>query len=298
MLRSMTGFGAASGASLGWALRVEIRSVNHRHLQIKTRLPGKWMALENAVEVRLRRHLHRGSVTVTVLAQGDPNAAVGEVRIDVARAYMQQIDELASSLGIDGKPSLDALLALPGVVGTAAGAEEGPHDGLGNREETLLKGLVDEAVKRLLEMRDAEGAALDGDLRRNMARLTEFSAKIERRMPTVVRGHQRDLKKRVAALMAPADRLEPGDLAREVALLADRFDVAEELVRLASHLAQIEKVLGTSGAVGRKLEFVVQEVLREVNTIGSKCNDARVTGWVVDMKACVERVREQVQNVE
>jgi uncharacterized protein (TIGR00255 family) len=157
---------------------------------------------------------------------------------------------------------------------------------------------VDQALARMLEMRTAEGMALAADLRRNAAELEKLAARIQKRMPSIVRGHRTALAKRVQALLGGKVPVTGADLAREVALQADKLDVAEELARLASHLQQLERFVERGGRIGRQLDFLVQEIFREVNTIGAKCSDATVAHWVVEAKTRVERLREQVQNVE
>jgi uncharacterized protein (TIGR00255 family) len=147
-------------------------------------------------------------------------------------------------------------------------------------------------------MREAEGRSLEEDLRKNGTAIERIVARIERRMPQVVREHQRTLRRRVTDLLENRQGLSQTDLAREIALLADRLDVSEEIARLKSHLTQLVEFLDRGGAIGRKLDFLVQEIFREVNTIGSKCSDAKVAHWVVDAKTHAERLREQAQNVE
>ncbi|HEX6885674.1 MAG TPA: YicC/YloC family endoribonuclease [Planctomycetota bacterium] len=291
MLRSMTGFGAAAGAGRsGTPLRVEVRSVNHRHLAVKTRLPETLFALESEVEGRVRARCERGAVTVHVAAE---RGGAGGARIDhaLARRYRDELAGLAGELGLAPALSLDALVGLPGVLAAADGADE---DTLG--QEALA--LLDEALERMLAMRAREGAALEADLRKHARALAQLAARIEKRMPRVVRANHAGLAKRLQALLGGKLPVARDELAREIALLADKLDVSEELVRLASHLAQLDTLLAKGGRIGRQLDFLVQEILREVNTIGSKCSDATVAHWVVEAKTHVERLREQVQNVE
>jgi uncharacterized protein (TIGR00255 family) len=157
---------------------------------------------------------------------------------------------------------------------------------------------VADALEALTQMREREGAATKRDLQKNAAAIARVVARIQKRMPAAVRAHQKALHARVAELLGGSAGLQPTDLAREIALIADRMDVAEELTRLASHLDQLAGLLAKKGPVGRSLDFLVQEFLREANTIGSKCNDARVSHDVVEVKTLIERLREQVQNVE
>jgi uncharacterized protein (TIGR00255 family) len=295
MLRSMTGFGAAAHEDeRGFSLRVEIRSVNHRHLSIKTRLPEGLAALEHEVEGRVRAACERGALSVHVAAERHGAARPARLDLELARRYRAELDELARALGLPATLPLEALLALPGVVA----AEEG--SGLPREVEERLLELVDRALAELLAMRAAEGAALLSDLRKHALASEKLVQRVEKRMPTVVRAHRESLRRRVRELLGPgaAPAALAGEPARELALLADRLDVSEEIARLKSHLTQLERSLARGGRIGRQLDFLVQEIFREVNTIGAKCADARVAHWVVEAKTHVERLREQVQNVE
>jgi uncharacterized protein (TIGR00255 family) len=166
------------------------------------------------------------------------------------------------------------------------------------RGRRALLRAVDGALTALIEMRDHEGRALAADLTKHATAIARVVARIEKRMPQVVRAHQKALRQRVDELLDGRSTVQPADLAREVALIADRMDVSEELSRLHSHMDQLARLVEKKGPVGRSLEFLVQEFLREANTIGSKCNDARMAHDVVELKTLIERLREQVQNVE
>lgn len=295
MIRSMTGFGSAVGelgaAGAVTALRVEARSVNHRFLQLKVRLPAELAFLESKVEERVRRAIERGSVTVAVQATGTSPFEASAIDLERARAWKRELERAAQAVDVPSEIALRDLVGLPGSI---AGRVDEKR--LERGSKTVLR-LVDRAVAALAEMRAAEGAAIERDLRKQGTAIAKLVARIEKRMPTVVRHHHAELKKRVGVLLdgrAVAD----GEIAREIALLADRLDVAEELTRLASHGEQLGKQLDRGGAIGRKLDFLIQEFHREANTIGSKCNDARVAHLVVDLKSAIERMREQAQNVE
>ncbi len=291
MLRSMTGFGAASGEGAGVATQAEARSVNHRHLQLKLRLPSELSALEPKIDAAVRKRLGRGAVTVSITLTW-LDGAVTAIDLDAAARYQGELARLARKLDLEDTLDLSALLALPGVV--APQAARVPS----TRQVKLVMATVEEALDALIEMREREGGALLRDLSRNGSTLSKTVAKIGKRMPRVVRDAQAGLKQRVETLLDGA-RVPEADLAREIALIADRSDVSEELSRLASHIDQIENRLGSGdGSVGRELDFLVQELFRELNTLGAKCGDAQVAHWVVEAKTLVERLREQVQNVE
>ena len=288
----MTGFGSSDLHQGGSAVRAEVRSVNHRHLQIKVRLPAEFGFLEPEVEALVKKKVERGSVTVTVLLATSDGAARLQVDAEAAARYHKQLAKLAKQLKIDPEISIGTLCSLPGVVGAEADSRD-----LGRETKRLLRA-VSAALTHLTEMRDTEGLAMAKDIAKHVRSIRQVNARIAARSPKVVRAHQENLKRRVDELLEGRYQLQPADLAREVALLADKLDVSEELARLESHVGQTDKLLQQSGPVGRRLDFLVQEMLREVNTIGSKCNDAPVAHAVVELKTHIERLREQVQNVE
>ncbi len=273
-------------------MRVEVRSVNHRHLQVKLRLPAEVSHLEPPIEALVRGKLGRGAVNLVVHLDREGSMTAARIDEDVAVAYAERLSALASRLGIEDEVELEDLLALPGVV---AGREDRTVDG---KVEKLLTKTVKIALAELVEMREREGVAMGLDLQKHASAIHKLLARIAKRMPTVVKGHQTSLGRRVEELLADGSRVAPSDLAREVALIADRLDVSEELSRLDAHLGQLASLLSKGGTIGRKLDFLAQEFFREANTIGSKCSDAKVAHAVVDLKTSIERLREQVQNVE
>jgi uncharacterized protein (TIGR00255 family) len=291
-MRSMTGFGAAAIEQSGISLRAEVRTVNHKHLQLKLRLPTEFLQLEPEVEELVKKRLDRGSVSLNISLVSAARAQGPSVQPEVARRLKTELYKLARELKLEPVLSLDTLARLPGVV--AAGAEVHSDAKAGK----LVLKVAQQALVALESMREAEGRAMAADLKKHQKQLERLSKEVEQRMPLVVAAHHAALAKRVEELLGGRGTLLPGDLAREVALLADKLDVSEELARLRSHFAQFATILARSGPVGRQLEFLVQEFLREANTIGSKCNDAQVAHAVVEMKTLIERLREQVQNVE
>ncbi|HUR27622.1 MAG TPA: YicC/YloC family endoribonuclease [Planctomycetota bacterium] len=292
-MRSMTGFGAASLEHGDVSLRAEVRAVNHKHLQVKLRLPAEFLELEPEVEALVKARLDRGAVNLNVSLASTGRSGGPQVNPEVAKRLRNDLLALAKQLKLAPELSLDTLAQLPGVV-TSSGLEV---RALEKEKKSLLK-VVQAALAAMEKMREAEGQALADDLKRNRKLLEQLTHKIEKRMPLVVQGQHAALTRRVEELLAGRATLENGDLAREVALIADKLDVAEELTRLKSHFAQFDAILARSGPVGRQLDFLVQELLRESNTIGSKCVDAEVAHVVVEMKSLIERLREQVQNIE
>jgi uncharacterized protein (TIGR00255 family) len=288
----MTGFGTAAVDEDGLSVRAEMRSVNHRYLQVKIRLPMEHQSLEPKLDALVKKKLSRGAITLTVNVAR--RAMAGRVQVDagVAARYRELLGDLARALGESSPLSFDTLVQLPGVIGS----EEDPR--ALEREAGAILSTVSDCVDALLEMRTAEGQSLQLDFDKNAAQIRRIVGRIHARMPKVVREHHRDLKKRAGDLLDERVALGDADLARELALIVDRTDVSEEIARLGSHIDQLEKLLKKGGAIGRKLDFLVQELMREANTIGSKCNDAKVAHDVVELKTHIERLREQAQNVE
>lgn len=297
----MTGFGAATSSEGDLGVRVEVRSVNHRHLQVKTRLPADHATLEPEIESLVKSKLERGALTVHVHVERKEGASVARLDVAAARRYRDEIVALAQALGIEADVSIETILSMPGVI---ASSED---DSQRELEAKLVSKTVARALDELVKMREREGASLLADLRKNAAGVASVLARLEARMPQAVAEHHTKLRERVEELLSPGTRkgatgravsIEGVDLAREVALLADKMDTSEEFTRLASHLSQMDTMLASGKSVGRQLDFLVQEFLREANTIGSKCNDAEAAHAVVELKTLIERLREQVQNVE
>lgn len=291
MIRSMTGFGAAESERGGLSARIEVRSVNHRHLQVKVRLPADLPQEEGELEALVKKRLARGSVSVSVTLEREKGA--GNVHLDgeVAKRYARLLEQLGKQTGTRDKPSLEVLARMPGVF-----TEERPRQvrGVGK----LLRETLAQALDGLVAMREKEGAHLASDLNKNLKAVERITARIAKRMPRVVKEHFAATRRRAQELLGGQAGLDQADLSRELALLADRLDVSEEVSRLASHVQQMRALLESETPGGRRLEFLIQELLREVNTIGSKCNDAQVAHMVVELKTHIERLREQVLNVE
>lgn len=288
----MTGFGLGEVQADGLTVRVEVRSVNHRFLQARYRLPAEFADLEPQVDQAVKQRLSRGAVTLTAIATRA--AAPGTVQVDdaVAARYLELLGKTAATLGVENDLKLSHLVGLPGVVASQAG--EAAHE----EESQALLGAVGAALDHLVTMRTEEGQALEADIRKHMGAVAELRAVIEGRMPVVVQEHFEASRKRAEDLLGPDSTIDPKDLARELAMLAERSDVAEEISRLDSHANQLDVILSKGGEVGRKLDFLVQELYREANTVGSKAGDAEVAHAVVELKTHIERVREQVQNME
>lgn len=291
MLLSMTGFGEGRATSETISVAAEVRSINNRHLKISYRSNDGYHSLESQVEQLVRGKARRGTVQVNVRV--DRVSADTEYRINnqVLIGYQEQLTQLG---GVHAQPTIDKLLTLPGVISMPNAPPADPeHDA-----PIVLKAIA-EALEALNGMRRQEGEALAADLRAQTATVAAELEGITERSPLVADAYRDRLQERVGKSIEKLGvTLEPADLVREVALFIDRSDISEEVVRLKSHLEQFEATITAADQVGRKLEFIAQEMGREVNTIGSKANDSEISARVVEMKAALERIREQVQNVE
>ena len=271
---------------------VEIRSVNHRFREIVVRLPRDLTPLEDRVRTRVHDRILRGRIEVAIMRENQgKRARTVKTDLDLATAYINALNDLKRALLISGPVDLSAVLSFPDLVKI----EEEKED-LEASWPAIAESL-DLALDRLVAMRGTEGARLASDMQERAARLSRQVDEIEVRVPRVVEDYHARLSRRVAEL-AGGVPVDPGRLAAEVALFADRSDVTEEVTRFRSHLAQFQATLAANGAVGRTLEFIVQELGREVNTIGSKANDLEITQRVIAMKSDLESLREQIQNVE
>jgi uncharacterized protein (TIGR00255 family) len=292
LIRSMTGFGAARGEAGAETLSVELRSVNAKFCEVKARLPRELSSLEQEVVKAVKARLARGSIDAFVRRESRAGLAIEpQLNLALASAWAQALRTLRDELGLSGEPSVAEIASQDGVIklGETAPDAEGAL--------RALQQACSLALDALEEMRRREGEALAKDLGARFDAIEKGAREIERLAPLQVTAARERLEARIAELLKGA-AVDPARLAQEVAIIADRSDIAEELTRLASHLAQARGLVAGGGPAGRKLEFLVQEVNREINTIGSKSQHAGIAGLVVELKAELERVREQVQNVE
>jgi uncharacterized protein (TIGR00255 family) len=290
--RSMTGFGAGEIVAGAGRYGVEVRSVNHRFCEVVVRMPRDLSQLEDRVRALVQSRVLRGRVDV-VLVRDDYGRRPRTVKTDteLAKAYISALDGLRQALPVSGTVDLSLLLSLPDLVKI--------EDEKADVEAAwpAVEGGVGAALEKLVAMREAEGARLGADLLARLARMEGFAEAIAARAPAVVEDYHARLERRVQEL-AGSVAVDPGRLATEVALFADRSDITEELTRFRSHLTQFRATLAGSGAIGRTLEFIVQEIGREANTVGSKANDLEITRHVIAIKGELESLREQIQNVE
>jgi uncharacterized protein (TIGR00255 family) len=291
MISSMTGFGAADGAVGESRASVEIRTVNHRFFSPNLKLPSAFSRFEGEIRELLRQKIARGHVTLTVRV--DREAAIGPV-IDEARLaqYAATLKDLQKKLALGGEVDLATLLRLPDVISA-------PSDEVDPAAGQALAGIVSTAIENMTAMRRAEGAQLTAFLLDRVQAVEERLGRIEKRAPIRLKEQHERVKRTVGELIGGAGA-DPQRIAQEVAILADKLDIAEELDRFRSHLSAFRDTVtaNTSEPVGKRLGFILQEMLREANTIGSKANDAPILEDVIATKEELERIREQVENLE
>jgi len=295
MIRSMTGYGAAERTTGEVRIAIEIRTVNNRSLKVSQRTPEGLGAAEVVIDGLVRERLTRGTVYVRLVVEPLGAAARAPLNREVLAAYWKDLARLREELGGgDGPPTLEALLALPGVVGDEAVVLTGIKN-----LESLVREAAREALDRLDAMRETEGQATAKDLAANLEEMARRVAAVRRRAGAVIQEYRDRLRERVQALLEGVEiAADDATLAREVAFFAERSDINEELARLESHLEQMRDLLGVSEPVGRRLEFLAQEMSREANTIGAKSNDVEIAREVLPIKVAVDRLREQSQNIE
>ncbi|MBT6157555.1 MAG: YicC family protein [Planctomycetaceae bacterium] len=294
VLLSMTGFGDARTQTERSSIAIEVRSVNNRYLKISSRIPDAYAAVESDIEKVIRSTITRGTVNVTLRVKRLHGGQEFRLDHDVLSNYWQQMNELASSMHLAMPSHLGDLLQLPGIVSEA---ETESRDS--SQDWPAIKAALIEALEKLCAFRKTEGEAMQRDLQANAAVIAEQLGQVAEQAPEVVAEYRSKLLDRVREMLDSASgTVEDSHLLREVSIFADKCDINEEITRLRSHLEQFEAFLQPQKSQGRKLEFLSQEIFREVNTIGSKANDVTIAHAVVEMKAAVEKLREVLQNVE
>lgn len=291
-VRSMTGFGRGESAGDAGRIVVEMKAVNHRFSEVVFRMPRQFNALEDGARKLILSRVSRGRVDVFVSWEAPARAKGVKVDKELAIAYYNALIELGGEIGSKTELSLDTLARLPDVLkveDTEITAED---------LWPAFEAATAQAVDNLIAMREREGAALTADLLARIDHLAQVGETVKTRSPQVVEEYRARLSRRLEELLGQSNMVEPQRLAQEVAMFADRSDTTEEVQRLGSHLSQFREALRSGESVGRKLDFLVQEIGREINTIGSKANDATITNQVVEAKSELEKIREQVQNIE
>lgn len=292
MPNSMTGYGRGTRAGSGLVITVEVRSTNHRYRDVSVRLPRELSEFEDKVRFLVAQGLARGHVDVAVaLEEIGASLRTVEVRSELADAYYRAATDLATRLGLPGGIGVEALLMLPEVVALRPAALD-----LDAAWEALQGAVVD-AMQAMCEMRAGEGARLAEDVIHRTGQIEQLIARISERSPVVVEEYRARLQARLRDLLADVP-IDEGRIAMETAIYAEKSNITEELVRLKSHCEQVRAVMAGAEPAGRRLEFLVQEMHREVNTIGSKSQDVEISRQVVEIKSELEKIREQIQNIE
>jgi len=290
----MTGYGDAEGQLDGVTYIVEVRGVNNRYFKPRIKLPDAVAFLEEQVYELLRRNVSRGAVDYILRLRNVSADMLFEINANALRAYLKRLSEVTSSAGITAPMDVSGLLTLPGVLEPMS-----PDEQKAQRVRDFVLDLSSKAIEDFKQMRQAEGAELEADLVQNCDQIRAYIEKIRRRKDLVLQQYHERLKGRVNELLAGAKlQLDAETVSREVAVFAERCDISEEITRLESHLKQFEESCRTDGQAGRRLDFLGQEMLREANTIASKASDIEIAHCVVDIKCCIDRLKEQVQNVE
>ena len=292
MLKSMTGYGRAQKILNGRDILVEIRSVNHRYYEYSSRIPRTYNYIDEKLKTLLKNSISRGKVEVAVTINNiegkDTEIAINK---GTAEGYVQALRSISQELGLEDDLTLSKLMKLPDIFTV----QKTPDD-----EEQVWNDVADvaqEAVSKFVEMRTTEGQRLRKDITDKADGILRMVMEVERLSPITVENYRARLYKKLSEILENKD-IDEQRILTESAVFAEKIAVDEETVRLRSHISQLKAMLGSDEAVGRKLDFIVQEMNREVNTIGSKAQDLNITKIVVDMKAEIEKIREQIQNIE
>ncbi len=292
LIKSMTGYGRAVETLSGRAFTVEVRSVNNRYLDCSVRLPRSLSFAEDAVKQAVKQTVSRGKVDVSVIVYNEagPNVTV-KLNSTVLRAYLEAMNQMVTEYGVRNDISVSTLSGLPDIF-TVEKAELDEE-----QIQADLLTVLGKALEGYDAMRTVEGAALEADLRSRGQTILELVTQVEQGSAQTVTDYRLRLEAKLREVLASAN-IDESRILTEAAIFADKVAVDEETVRLRSHLHQMDTMLAAGGAVGRKLDFLLQEMNREANTIGSKCTDVRLAKIVVEIKAELEKIREQTQNIE
>jgi uncharacterized protein (TIGR00255 family) len=292
VLYSMTAFGRGEAMADGYRFTVELRTLNHRFCDIRIKLPRKYTDFEEEIKSKLRSQFSRGRIEVNVVAD-EALDKVQHLTVDseLAETYKRLLLDLQDKLGLEASLRLDTLLHFRDIFVFQEDEEDRAH------AWKVLETALDQSVEECMQMRKEEGSAIETDFNERLNQLESLSDEVESRTPLVVLDVRDRLQKRIEEILGQGE-LDESRLAQEVAILAERSDITEEVIRFKSHIQQFRALLKTSGPRGRQLEFLLQEMHREINTIGSKANDVEIAQKVIQIKTELERLREQVQNVE
>ncbi|MDX9917039.1 MAG: YicC/YloC family endoribonuclease [Gudongella sp.] len=293
MIRSMTGYGKGESSNDEIRIKVELKSVNNRYLDISVKLPRYLLYLEESIKRAVKEKLNRGKVDIFINLEYE-NISSLEVKVDIPLAmnFKKALEDLKEQLHLEDAIRLNNILSVSDIIKT----EKTELDD--NTLWTLLKEATDAAVSNIVSMREAEGNQLKEDMLEKVFRIEELVGIIAEKAPLVVEEYKKKLNEKIVSLLDNPAIIDEDRLALEVAIFADKSSIDEEITRMKSHILQFKSIIEEDGAVGRKLDFLIQEFNREVNTIGSKSSDAEIANHVVELKSEIEKIREQVQNIE
>ena len=292
MIRSMTGYGSAKGSCQGLAISVELKSVNNRYLDCSVRLPRGFLFAEEAVKAKVQQHISRGKVDVYVNIDTDSSdAVVVKVNRALADGYVAAVRELSEAYGLDGTLSALALGRMPDVLSVEK------RDADADAVSAAIAEITEQALAEYDAMRDREGRKLHDDIAGRLVTIEGYIGEVERRSPETVDEYRQRLYRKMSEVLENT-ALDEQRILLEAGIFADKIAVDEETVRLRSHISQMRGMLETGSPIGRKMDFLVQEFNRESNTIGSKCSDSTITKIVIELKSEIEKIREQIQNIE
>ena len=294
MINSMTGYGQAQGEVSDLSYIVEIKTVNNRYLKTIVRLPEPVVFLEEDIEKLLRKNLSRGTINYVLRFKDTSANALFDIDETALQGVVEKLNKARTSVGVNSAIDIGNLLSLPGIIQPAM-----PDKEMAERIRKTVLELSQEAIDKVKQMRSAEGGFLEADLKKHCTAIEQDLERIRTRGDVVLQEYAKKLKQRVDALLAEAKlKLNEETLAREVAIFADRSDISEEIARLDSHLQQFIQTCQANDQSGRRLDFIGQEMLREANTIASKASNTEIIRCVVDIKCRIDRIKEQVQNIE
>lgn len=292
MLKSMTGFGAGAAEDDSYRVLIEVKSVNQRYLEIGFHMPHKIDAFAEGMKKKIKEYVSRGKLDVNV-SLTEKKDKTQSVRVDknLAIAYHKALNELSDLLHLPRPDDITQVAAFPDIIKVEDNEES--FEGLG----AVLAEAMDEALRNLTHMREEEGANLKQDFIDRLERMENMVEKIAGLAPQIVAAYRERLQKTLGELLS-AEEIDQNRIIQETAIYSDRVNFTEEMVRLKSHFAQFRKILESNEPVGRKLDFLIQEMNREINTTASKANNAEAAQIVVDVKSEIEKLREQIQNLE
>ncbi|MDT3425642.1 uncharacterized protein (TIGR00255 family) [Paenibacillus forsythiae] len=294
---SMTGYGQSSRQYGGSKIVFEVKSVNHRYCEIMLRMPREWNGFEDALRRKVQQYVKRGRVDVVINWEHEESGGGPVLNRLAVKSYLAAAEALKKEFGVNGELDLPGLLTLPGVMENGENTLAELPENSDSFQELLVGGL-EESVRALVEMRAREGSFLAADIAERLGRLEELHGAMSGMAPSAVVEYRDKLRQRLEALQDGTLPFDEHKFGMEVAIFADRSNIDEELTRLCSHFEQCRILLDSGEPMGRKLDFLIQEMNRETNTIGSKCNHVGISSCVVEMKAELEKIREQAANME